>query len=81
MRPMSLSWLFLAACVVSAFCAFAGFGEIAAFDIAVADRKSLTADKLVCERISLGEADDYKPCIAQLPSGELLLTAFHQHKR
>lgn len=34
-----------------------------------------------CERISLGEPDDYKPCIAKLPSGELLLTAFHQHKR
>jgi len=50
-------------------------------DIAITDRKSLTTDKLVSERIPLGEADDYKPCIAQLPSGELLLTAFHQHKR
>lgn len=50
-------------------------------DIAITDRKSLTTDKLVGERIPLGEADDYKPCIAKLPSGELLLTAFHQHKR
>ncbi|MCY2962784.1 MAG: hypothetical protein NT069_03885, partial [Planctomycetota bacterium] len=49
--------------------------------LAVTDRKSLAADKLVAERIPLGEPDDYKPCIARLPSGELLLTAFHQHKR
>ncbi|GDY08903.1 hypothetical protein LBMAG52_23890 [Planctomycetia bacterium] len=53
----------------------------ASHTIAIADRKSLTTDKLTCERIPLGEADDYKPCIAKLPSGELLLTAFHQHKR
>ena len=48
---------------------------------AVTNRKSLAADKLVAERIPLGEPDDYKPCIAKLPSGELLLTAFHQHQR
>ena len=30
-----------------------------------------------CERISLGEKGDYKPCIARLPSGELLVVAFH----
>ena len=47
----------------------------------IANPKSLPADKLDCERIPLGEPDDYKPCIAQLPDGELLLTAFHQHKR
>ncbi len=50
-------------------------------DIPIAHRQSLRTDKLVGERISLGVADDYKPCIAKLPSGELLLTAFHQHKR
>lgn len=55
--------------------------RLVAADIAVTNRKSLPTDKLPCERIPLGEADDYKPCIAQLPSGELLLTAFHQHKR
>ena len=37
--------------------------------------------RINCERIPLGEPDDYKPCIAKLPSGELLLTTFHQHKR
>lgn len=41
----------------------------------------LAGDAIPCERIALGEPDDYKPCIATLPNGELLLTAFHQHKR
>jgi hypothetical protein len=48
--------------------------------IAVANRKALSADKIECEQIALGEPDDYKPCIALLPSGELLLTAFHPHE-
>lgn len=33
------------------------------------------------ERVALGVPDDYKPCIAKMPDGELLLTAFHQHKK
>src|SRR5688572_26824342 len=49
--------------------------------IAVVNQKSFSADKIACQRISLGEPDDYKPCIAHLPSGELLLTAFHQHQK
>ncbi len=48
---------------------------------AIVDKKTLGADKVQCERISLGEADDYKPSIALLPSGELLLTAFHQQQQ
>src|SRR5262249_27555003 len=32
-------------------------------------------------RIALGEDDDYKPCLGLMPDGELLLTAFHQHKK
>ncbi len=55
--------------------------RLATADIPVTDRKSLAADKLLAERIPVGEPDDYKPCIAKLPNGELLLTAFHQHKR
>ena len=55
--------------------------RLASHDIAVAERQSLTTDTVACERIPLGTADDYKPCIAKLPGGELLLTAFHQHKR
>lgn len=49
--------------------------------IAIVGRQTLSVDKVDCERIPLGEPDDYKACIAQLPTGELLLTAFHQHKK
>jgi hypothetical protein len=48
--------------------------------IAVANRAQLAIETLECERVPLGEPDDYKPCIARLPDGELLLTAFHQHR-
>ena len=50
-------------------------------EINIADRKTLTRENLVGERVPIGEPDDYKPCVARLPGGELLLTAFHQHKR
>ena len=29
------------------------------------------------ERIAVGDKDDYKPCIAKLPKGELLMTAYN----
>ena len=50
-------------------------------EILIHNRHQLSAQPSPCHRIALGEPDDYKPCIARLPSGELLLTAFHQHKR
>ena len=49
--------------------------------VGVVNRKTLSAETIECDRIAVGEPDDYKPCIAMLPSGELLMTAFHQHKR
>jgi hypothetical protein len=49
--------------------------------VAVTDRRDLASAQIDCERVALGEPDDYKPCIARLPDGELLLVAFHQHKR
>lgn len=55
--------------------------EPARTSIAVVNRTALSADKIDGERVPLGEADDYKPCLAQLPSGELLLTAFHQYPK
>src|SRR5579863_80411 len=48
--------------------------------IRVENPRGLPAAEIPCERIPLGEPGDYKPCVAQLPDGELLLTAFHQHK-
>jgi hypothetical protein len=50
-------------------------------DILVLGRKSLPADQVPCQRIPLGMPDDYKPCVARLPDGTLLLTCFHQHRR
>jgi hypothetical protein len=49
--------------------------------VRVVNRKTLPADTIACERIAVGEPDDYKPCVALLPGGELLLTAFHQHAK
>lgn len=39
----------------------------------------LPPGSIACERIPLGQPDDYKACIARMPDGELLLTAFRQH--
>ncbi len=49
--------------------------------IPVHNPRRLSHAAIPCERVALGEPDDYKPCIAKLPDGELILTAFHQHKR
>jgi hypothetical protein len=57
-------------------------GALAGNDfITVANRRYLADDRIPCERVTLGEPDDYKPCIALLPDGELLLTAFHQYQK
>lgn len=55
--------------------------DVVAGTATIQNPSRLTAGGIPCERISLGEPDDYKPCVAKLPNGELLLTAFHQHKR
>jgi BNR repeat-like domain len=49
--------------------------------IVVANRRELAVDRIPCERVPLGEPDDYKPCIARLPDGELLVAAFHQYPK
>jgi hypothetical protein len=48
--------------------------------IAIQNPLRLPPDPIPCERIAVGEPDDYKPCVARMPDGELLMTAFHQHK-
>ena len=44
--------------------------------IVVRNGKQITATTIACRRIALGEPEDYKPSIVQLPSGELLLVVF-----
>ncbi len=68
---------FLAGLVVFA-CSANAFAEP---QITIKNPLKLKGASLAAERIPLGEPDDYKPCIALLPSGELLVTAFHQHKK
>ncbi len=48
--------------------------------IGVRNPQTLAVDVLPADRVPVGVPDDYKPCIARLPSGELLLVAFHQHQ-
>ncbi len=49
--------------------------------IEVRNAKKLPA-KIACSRIALGKQGDYKPCIARLPNGELLIVAFDaSHKK
>ena len=45
--------------------------------IRIHNPKTLDAERLPAQRIPIGVSGDYKPCIAQLPDGELLLVAFH----
>lgn len=49
--------------------------------IPVQNPRLLPAQPVPCERIAVGEPDDYKPCLALLPDGDLLLSAFHQYPR
>jgi hypothetical protein len=39
----------------------------------------LKQEKIPARRVPVGFANDYKPCIARLPDGALLLTDFHWH--
>jgi hypothetical protein len=41
--------------------------------------RHLQGSSLAVERIPVGVPDDYKPCLALLPNGELLMVAFHQY--
>ncbi len=45
--------------------------------ITVKNPKNLQVNRLSAERIPVGIPGDYKPCIALLPNGELLLVCFH----
>ncbi len=48
--------------------------------IEVRNPKTLKTDKISVQRIPIGQPGDYKPCIAKLPNGELLLVLFQMNK-
>jgi len=57
------------------------FSTLASADDVLSVRNAQTLpDQLPAERVALGRVGDYKPCIAKLPSGELLVVAFAQHE-
>ncbi len=85
-HPLSATHLVLAALLLySAVIPTASSAESPAANpastAAIHNPLHLPPDAISCERIALGEPDDYKACIARMPDGELLLTAFHQDKR
>lgn len=49
--------------------------------VAVINPRRLRTSRLPAQRIPLGIPGDYKPCVAKLPDGELILTAFNQQAR
>ena len=53
---------------------------VSAGSIPVRNPLLLGPGPIACERIALGQPDDYKPCVARLPGGELLLIAFHPYE-
>ncbi|MCH2129315.1 MAG: glycoside hydrolase [Pirellulaceae bacterium] len=60
-----LSWLFL-------------LNEQAQADsIEVKNSRTLAVTHLAAQRVPVGIREDYKPCIAKLSDGQLILTAFH----
>lgn len=74
-RPIiaSVALLTLLAAVGPEFSAFAADGDDDF--ITVGNPQQLPA-RIPCERIPLGKKGDYKPCLAKLPNGELLIVAF-----
>ena len=44
--------------------------------IEIEDAEALVGRTIMGERVPVGTPGDYKPCVAKLPSGELLITAF-----
>jgi hypothetical protein len=73
--------LLLAAAAVAAAPYSMPAGEPAREFVEVLNRQTLAGDRIECQCVPLGEPDDYKPCVARLPDGRLLLTAFHQYAR
>ncbi|NOX57147.1 MAG: exo-alpha-sialidase [Planctomycetes bacterium] len=90
MKPVTVTSATYAAVVlgtfgtVAALCCMASAGEMGLQPvqdwIQVRNPKQLPP-KIPCERIALGRKGDYKPCIAKLPSGELLVVAFDASHR
>ncbi len=59
-----------------------GSGNLQSADpVRVTNPKAIGKIQLVSERVPIGIPEDYKPCIARLPDGDLLLVAFHAPRK
>jgi len=73
----SAAWSCAALCILAfALTGAAETGEMGDDVIVVKKPSSLKANRLPAKRIPVGKPGDYKPCIAQLPTGELILVMF-----
>ncbi len=48
--------------------------------IEIINPKQLGVSQLSAQRVPIGVPGDYKPCIAKLPDGELLVVSFHMNR-
>ena len=79
MHSKPVHWRFLCNVVIVVVGSLLNQGTLGADPpsfIEVRNPKTLSVETLRCQRIPLGEVDDYKPTIALLPDGELLLSMF-----
>ena len=78
LRRPSPAILFSALFVISGVHAELASRPVGAADapIVVRNGKQIVRKTIACQRIALGQPEDYKPSIVQLPNGELLLVVF-----
>ena len=78
-QPLALPVSFLSSLLVATALAGPVLGQPAkdgSPPIVVRHNKQIAVNTISCRRIALGEPEDYKPSVVQLPSGDLLLVVF-----
>ena len=81
-RSVSESLVLAATAATAVATGGCGSGALQSADpVRVVNSKAIGKTQLVSERVPIGIPEDYKPCIARLPDGELLLVAFHAPRK
>ena len=76
MKKYSVSWRPLCPLLGLLVCTLTASHAVAQDFIEVRSPRTLAVDKIPCQRIPLGEVEDYKPTIVLLPGGDLVLSMF-----
>ena len=80
--PRLRSLVLAATAATAAAAGGCGPGALQSADpVRVVNSKAIGKTQLDSERVPIGIPEDYKPCIARLPGGELLLVAFHAPRK